>query len=272
MHAASSELPTCPACSYILVGLDDPRCPECGRRFTWDSSELYNSRRPAIAFERARGWRRVPAFVATCLTILFAPWIFARQIVSHVSWVHATAFALICFATTLISFAFGCDAPFFVAWTVTAMLYIVAQALLLLFLDAPNLSRPSRSFQFWLCVGGYTSAIVVTEFVNGPPYVRFDGLVEWVSWVVQSILDGDFNYATSPSLTYWKSSVEESIQLLQLILWLTGLACCVFARVHSANRSTFSAAWRSAAALLCLLVLYSLAVEYVGERIYKWLD
>ncbi len=27
--------PVCPACGYNLTGLDEPRCPECGGRYTW---------------------------------------------------------------------------------------------------------------------------------------------------------------------------------------------------------------------------------------------
>src|SRR5687768_18521450 len=30
------EVPHCPLCDYDLRGLAEPRCPECGYRFTWE--------------------------------------------------------------------------------------------------------------------------------------------------------------------------------------------------------------------------------------------
>src|SRR3954471_21191585 len=51
-------VPRCLSCGYVLVGLNDPRCPECGRWFNpWDPS-TYNTRPPFLAW---RYW--LPAFI-----------------------------------------------------------------------------------------------------------------------------------------------------------------------------------------------------------------
>ena len=43
MATRPDDVPHCPLCDYDLRGLTEPRCPECGYRFTWE--ELRDPRR-----------------------------------------------------------------------------------------------------------------------------------------------------------------------------------------------------------------------------------
>src|SRR5688572_27297452 len=68
----------CPLCEYDLRGLEEPRCPECGYRFTW--AELHD---PALrlhpyAFEH-HPERNVSSFRQTLLGGL-RPWRFWRTL------------------------------------------------------------------------------------------------------------------------------------------------------------------------------------------------
>ena len=67
MPPAEADL-TCPLCRYNLRGLTDPRCPECGFRFTWDElrDEQRNGHRYLFEHARRRRWSSLPqAFWST---------------------------------------------------------------------------------------------------------------------------------------------------------------------------------------------------------------
>ncbi len=50
----------CPLCGYNLRGLTEPRCPECGFRFTWAELRDDQRNRHPYLWEHARGWRELP--------------------------------------------------------------------------------------------------------------------------------------------------------------------------------------------------------------------
>ncbi len=48
----------CPQCSYIVVGLPEARCPECGRYFDWQAVLAAARSGWRLPIETAKGWRR----------------------------------------------------------------------------------------------------------------------------------------------------------------------------------------------------------------------
>src|SRR5262245_9378940 len=117
--------PLCPHCDYNLTGLPEPRCPECGIEFRWEAVLHRTANPPAIAFERLKRWHKVPGFLLTWLTVLFAPWKFASEAVRRISPLHAFVFAVICFATTPLGDSGGATVATVVAWTATAIIYVL---------------------------------------------------------------------------------------------------------------------------------------------------
>ncbi|MCH7872501.1 MAG: zf-TFIIB domain-containing protein [Planctomycetes bacterium] len=234
----------CPGCHYNLTGLSEDRCPECGRDF--DRAELRRLKHgPSwIGFESAAGWRRVPAFGLTWLTVMFAPWVFARQARGHIGLPHALLFGVVCFAFTLFSFLFDADLTTLATWLSTALIYLIFQTTFLTLIEPSGWRFPLRTSRFWALIGCYTSAVMCTEFVHGPPLLA-------ISEVAKFVLGRQADW---PDWLGW----------LQLGLWLMGPACCYFARMRRAGADRFSAGAASCLIAVCLFLLYGATVEYIG--------
>src|SRR5262249_35446091 len=151
-----------------------------GVEFSWEEVLGRAPIPPLIAFERMRGWRTITGFLLTWLCVLLTPWKFAAQAVRRISPWHALAFGAICFATTPIGHSRIADRAVILAWIATGTIYSVLQAVVLSLVDRPHWREWKRSLLFWLAIGGYTSAIVPTELVYGPPLIEFDSILRLV--------------------------------------------------------------------------------------------
>jgi hypothetical protein len=48
---ASEKAPRCLGCNYVLIGLPEPRCPECGREFDPEDAESYTFKPPYVRWK-----------------------------------------------------------------------------------------------------------------------------------------------------------------------------------------------------------------------------
>jgi hypothetical protein len=255
----------CPQCDYNLTGLADPRCPECGEAFDWEQVRRAAANPPRIYFEHVRGWRKVPGFFVTWATVLFAPWVFARQGVGRISVVHAPLFACICFGGTFASMlsagstfpgiGSGADLAFVLTWLTTAVVYIAAQAVLLGILDFSGWRQPLRSLRFWLLVGCYTSAIMLTEVAYGPVQMGVSTL-----WKLpRELVAGPWRF-------------DQMVPLAEALIWLAGLVCCYTARLRRTRLPRVIIVAAAVLTGLCILELYGVVYEYIGMHLYDWYD
>lgn len=262
LTGTNSTHPHCAYCDYDLSGLIKARCPECGRPF--DPAERLDAaqHRPTIAWEAARGWRRAAAFFVTSATVLFAPWIFARQIARVASLPLAFVFALLCFVPpSIVSIVENPrDLWFLATWLLTAATYIIVQALLFTLVDPARRRAWRRTLKFWLCVGLYTSAVVATEFICGPPVIMLDDVV--------SALTERTPYE---SLRYFLDD-DRFLWLPQLVLWSAGVACVFHHRCHIASWRRRSAALVGIGVAFAVLLLFVLHVQYVALSIMTLMD
>jgi hypothetical protein len=251
----------CPACEYNLTGLSEPRCPECGTSFTWEDVRLAAANQPTIAFEQVGGWRKVPAFFVTWAMVLLAPWIFARQAVRRVSLRHGLVFGAACFVPVTLRYALdsGFDASY-PTWVCTAAIYLVLQALLLTGIDPGGWRAPREGFLFWLAVGGYTSAVVVTECFQAAPLVAISEIWEgMVDFVRGTLTLREAYYLVRPDVPW--------LGWVQIAVWLAGVVCCYWRRLRKRRVA------RGTTLAVCVLVafllfnLYAFCVEMISVNV-----
>lgn len=253
----------CPYCQYNLTGLTSARCPECGRPVDWEHARREAENPPRIAFERQRGLRTPLGWLLTWLTVLFAPWLFARQIVQRVSLRHATVFAAVCFAGTCTAVLLDATWDVYLAWLITAAVYILLQALGLTILDFAHWRRPRASVRFWLAVGGYTSAVMVTE-ITGPPMIVLNDLQ-----LLLGMRGIGANYVIYSEL--YAASWAAAIAWTQIGLWLIAIVCCYAARLRAAGIGWRRRLPASLAVLLLSLIGYATAVQWIGYHLLAWM-
>lgn len=266
-HAAADSGLHCPACEYNLTGLAEPRCPECGATFSWDELRLRAATGPRIAFERAHGGEKVWGFIRTWLTVLFRPDLFARQIATRVDGRHALAFGAVCFLLTGGGFIFGMDIETWVVWLTTGVAYIVGQAVLFALVDRETwvAGRPGRAGLFWLMAGGYTSAMMATEIVYGPPVYEIDRTVAFLINPIYPVsLAGPMFAMFTPG-----RSPENLVHWFNVVVWAAGVACIFVVR----QRLRRGWAWVTGLALVGVLAFaYAAAVQYLGATLWNAID
>jgi hypothetical protein len=249
----------CPSCDYNLSGLIEPRCPECGGTFDWDAVQREAANPPRISFESLRGVRRVSGFVITWATVMFGPWIFARQTGKRIDAKCATAFAAICFAGTLLSLFAGADWQFITTWLLTAAVYLVAQMLWLSLVDPQTWFGRRPPLRFWLLVGFYTSAVMMTEFAYGPPQL-----------LLSELIPAPLGGAPGRPRFFTLQDVGNVVWWAQMLLWLAALGCCYAVRIGRPARRRRVVIPAAVLVSISLLILYAAIVEHVGGRIYNW--
>ena len=191
LHEGVEELELrCPHCSYSLVGLTEPRCPECGTPF--DRAELIdNMRRPnqPLPFGYSQGEKTSAVQIAR--TCLLDPARLGRDLPSRPNFADAIGYGTFVRLVSVITFAAVISIPmpngatkvvlFFLAALYmaffTCVCELVIAALLTAGVEPRNVPRAAR-FRFWLamcfcfatymlCTFGLLSVFVVFVFVLG---------------------------------------------------------------------------------------------------------
>jgi hypothetical protein len=257
----------CPKCDYNLTGLTEQRCPECGEPFDLDALRRIGPR-STFAFERARGWRMLPAFFVSWLQALLAPWIFARHVVSREphNAQRAVVFGTACFLSPISACAihgFDADSSFIIAWTDTAMLCVLIEMFLFTLLDPLRRRRGWRvSMRFWFCVACYTSAVMPTEVQYGPPPLI---LSELLSAIRKIVVNGD-----ADPLRDLLDDVEGWVYSLQILAWSVAITVVYYCRRRRAGFMTFTTLVCCAVLFVGLILLYAALCEHVGMNIWDF--
>ncbi len=262
VEAPADEGVRCPRCDYNLTALRGDRCPECGQQLDWGLIRRTAAGEPAIAFEAARGWRKLPAFVQTVATVLLTPWTFARQIQQRVSAIHAAAFFALCFVPPGVVCLVERE-PYFLPWVLTAAVCVVLEALLLWTLECVARTRYGAALRLWLCAGCYTTAVVATEFYLGPP-------VLFVTDMLEPLVARDLG--TYQASFYYSDTPERVIYAAQIALWLTGLLWLLVARARRRGMTAARCVILASFATIGLILLYACVYQYVGWAIVWTLD
>ncbi|MGD8451868.1 MAG: hypothetical protein PVJ57_08620 [Phycisphaerae bacterium] len=172
INADLKNAPRCLHCGYVLIGLPEDRCPECGRVIDW--AAIQAAGRPGeLPLDTARGWRLLTAGLLTWVWVLVRPIRFARRLSEKSRLGRATVFALVCMAVGMGGNAaaslrhFG-DWHQYVAWVAGCWVHIEVQSLLF-FLCNFRWRHGWRLWSFWRKVSLYTTAFVVLDWAAGPP-------------------------------------------------------------------------------------------------------
>jgi hypothetical protein len=257
----------CPACEYNLTGLTEPRCPECGAGFSWEQLRNAAGAKPSIAFEAERGSGKIRGFIRTWFTVLLRPDVFSRQILNRVDGRHALVFGAICFLATGGGFIFGMEVKTWVVWLTTAAAYIVGQAGLFALADRETwvAGRPGRAWQFWLKAGGYTSAMMATEIVYGPPMYEVEDVF---AFLVNPFYPLQSSASRFTPFTPGRTP-ENLVHWLNVMLWAVALAC-IFIRRQRLRRGW---AWVTGLVLVGgLAAAYAAAVQFLGTALWTAID
>ena len=253
----------CPKCAYNLTGLVVARCPECGEEFDWEAVRAAAARpTPVIAFEKARGWRKAPAFVRTWFTALFVPWVFAREAVQCISLRHAGVFFLLCYVPVTLRYMDSGFDESYPAWLTAAVVCILCEMCILSVWDPNVWRRPKQTFAFWLAVGGYTSAIAVTEVLHAPPLFVMEQIID----AAREVMQGDESVAELLNLA---ECDEPFIGWMQVVLWQLGLMCCYVVRLRRVQTSRSQIAFLTIVVWILLFALYTFCTQYVGPWTYS---
>ncbi|MFN0136683.1 MAG: hypothetical protein ACKVS9_11280, partial [Phycisphaerae bacterium] len=114
-----------------------------------------------------------------------------------------------------------------------------------------------QSARYWLSIGGYTSAIVMTEWYFGPPEITLSHLFDLVQ------------LRFGPTM-FVANEVRDVVFWAQVVLWLFGLVFCIDARLGSRAWSRGARAVMSVVCFVSLLALYGAAVEHIGVPLYDF--
>ena len=172
--AMRDVVPRCLGCGYIVWGLSEDRCPECGQPIDWEVV-LEAARFPRLPLERAVGWGRLRAGLRTWLLVVRHPRSVARCLSERSSVWLATLFAVFCIAIGVGGFLLvgreRMGAQDVTGWVIGTWLHIELQSLVFLLADFRR-GGWVRQWSVWRLVSLYTTAFVVFDVIGGPPMME----------------------------------------------------------------------------------------------------
>lgn len=194
--------PHCPRCDYLLIGLPEPRCPECGTPFSWAAVSAA-ARAPRLPIETSRGWRRLLGALHTWLLVLFRPHAFAQRVAGQASLGLATLFALACLLVGLTAVVWRSSAQFWLLDVLVCSggvwLHIELQSLLFFLVDFRRVGWWHR-WLLWRKISLYTTGFVALQCVTSPPVLylwhrgNFPWLLDGHTWTWLQSIWPDWNY------------------------------------------------------------------------------
>ncbi len=225
------DVPRCPRCEYLLIGLTADRCPECGTPIDW-TQVTYAGRHPGLPLDRARGWARVWAGVTTWFVVLFRPLKFARQVSEAYSVWPPTVFAALAIFVGLagnwvVALERVDDKPrAFISWCVGIWVHIELQSLVFWLADLRR-GGVLRRWSLWRKVSLYTTAFVVLDWVAGPPLMS--SYTE--SWTFPWVLDPE-SWARLLRTPPVYPSLADTLRGIVFYWWMTVLLVALWVRLR----------------------------------------